>query len=211
MRIVDVEALHLRIPDIAEVADGTQDVLLVRVTSDSGLQGIGEVSSCPHRPTSARPSSRPRGLRSAGTGCGRSSWAINSTPSPISRRSGRRWATIYHQTNRYGRRGAAVHAISGVDLALWDLILGKHEGRPVYELLGGLVCPRVRAYASMLFGATPEATAALARGARADGLTACKFGWGPFGADPAVDIAHVRAARDALGPDIELMVDAGCK
>jgi L-rhamnonate dehydratase len=120
------------------------------------------------------------------------------------------WATMYHQTNRYGRRGAAVHAISGVDLALWDL-LGKHEGRPVYELLGGLVCPRVRAYASMLFGATPEATAALARGARADGLTACKFGWGPFGADPAVDIAHVRAARDALGPDIELMVDAGCK
>ena len=87
----------------------------------------------------------------------------------------RLWDKMYHQTNRYGRRGAAVHTISGVDLALWDL-LGKHLNQPVYELLGGLKRPRIRVYMSVLFEDTPEETAALATEARELGFTAVKFG-----------------------------------
>ena len=69
---------------------------------------------------------------------------------------------MYYETNRYGRRGAAIHAISGADIALWDL-KGKAEGKPVYELLGGAHRTTVRAYASVLFGDTPEQTSQLAR------------------------------------------------
>jgi L-alanine-DL-glutamate epimerase-like enolase superfamily enzyme len=120
----------------------------------------------------------------------------------------RLWQKMYYETNRYGRRGAAIHAISGADIALWD-IRGKAEGKPVYELLGGAKRTTVRAYASVLFGDTPDATAELARDFVELGLTAAKFGWGPFGKDPAVDLAHVAAAREVLGDERDLMVDAG--
>ncbi len=120
------------------------------------------------------------------------------------------WERMYYHTNRYGRRGAAIHAISGVDIALWDL-RGKALGQPIYQLWGRTEPARIRAYASYLFGATPDETRRLAGEAKTLGLSAAKFGWGPFGADPSVDLAHVRAAREGIGNDRELMVDAGCK
>ena len=61
---------------------------------------------------------------------------------------------------------------------------GKAEGKPVYELLGGAHRTTVRAYASVLFGDTPEDTAEAGPRVRRLGLTAAKFGWGPFGKDP---------------------------
>jgi L-alanine-DL-glutamate epimerase-like enolase superfamily enzyme len=97
-----------------------------------------------------------------------------------------------------------------VDIALWDLV-GKAQGKPVCELLGGGRGRLIRAYASFLFGETPDATAALARQAVEQGLTAVKFGWGPFGRDEETDVAHVLAARQGVGPWRDLMVDAGCK
>ncbi len=103
----------------------------------------------------------------------------------------------------------AIHAISGLDLALWDL-KGKAEGKPIHSLWGGAQREVIRAYASHLFGDTPEETAQRASEAVDLGLTAAKFGWGPFGSDPEVDVAHIEAARDVLGHDRELMVDAGC-
>jgi len=115
---------------------------------------------------------------------------------------------MYYQTNRYGRRGAAIHAISGADIALWDL-KGKIEGKPVFELLGGNYRDTVRGYMSVLFGDTPADTKKLAEEAVAHGFTAIKFGWGPLGQDPDVDCAHIRAAREVLGDDRDLMVDAG--
>jgi L-rhamnonate dehydratase len=79
----------------------------------------------------------------------------------------------------------------------------------VYQLLGGAYRKSVRGYASVLFGDTPEQTATLARQFVDLGLTAVKFGRGPFGKDPQSDVAQVQAARDALGGKCELMVDAG--
>src|SRR5262249_1883599 len=120
------------------------------------------------------------------------------------------WERMYFHTNRYGRRGIAIHAISGVDTALWDL-RGKALGQPVYKLLGGKDAGPIRAYASYLFGETPDETLRLAREARAVGLAAVKFGWGPFGQNAARDCEHLEAARLGVGDDCELMVDAGCK
>ena len=199
MKITAVEPIHLRVPVVDAIPDGTLDVLVVRIETDAGITGIGEVTSqsyvckaCFEAPRSA---ARRHGLTSILLG-----------ENPLEPE--RLWEKMYYETNRYGRRGAAIHAISGADIALWD-IKGKYEGRPVYELLGGPHRTTVRAYASVLFGDTPEETARLAREFVDLGLTAAKFGWGPFGRDPDFDVALVQAARGALGDDRELMVDAG--
>src|SRR4029078_9511676 len=94
-----------------------------------------------------------------------------------------------------GGQGVAIHAMSAVEIALWDIV-GKATGRPVYQLLGGGFRKKFRAYASILFGAPPEQTHALARRLVEQGYRAVKFGWGPMGQSEASDIAHVRAARE---------------
>jgi L-alanine-DL-glutamate epimerase-like enolase superfamily enzyme len=98
--------------------------------------------------------------------------------------------------------------MSGVEIALWDLF-GKATGRPVYQLLGGGFRKTFRAYASILFGESPEETEQTARKLAGQGFLAVKFGWGPMGQSEASDIAHVKAARRGLGDAVELMVDAG--
>jgi L-alanine-DL-glutamate epimerase-like enolase superfamily enzyme len=102
----------------------------------------------------------------------------------------------------------ADHTLSGVDMALWDL-LGKQRGEPTWRLLGWEKAYPKQAYASQLFGDTPETTFSLAQKVHAQGFTAAKFGWGPFGQDLAADEAHIRAAREGLGDDVRLLVDAG--
>ena len=107
-----------------------------------------------------------------------------------------------------GRGGSITHAISGIDIALWDL-LGKATGQPVGRLLGGRYRERVQPYASLLMDEPAPLRDHLQRVA-ADGFRAFKIGWGPFGRrDAATDEAIVRAAREAIGPDAKLMVDAG--
>lgn len=108
------------------------------------------------------------------------------------------WDDLYEASIPYGRRGIGVMALSGVDLALWDL-LGQATGQPVYELLGGLARPRVRAYAS---GSDPEWFAEL-------GFTAHKFShrWTGDPADYATAIASAEAARTHLGDDALVMAD----
>jgi L-alanine-DL-glutamate epimerase-like enolase superfamily enzyme len=107
-----------------------------------------------------------------------------------------------------GRGGSITHTISGIDIALWD-ILGKAAGQPVGRLLGGRYRDRVLPYASLLMedpGPLGETVARLV----ADGFRAIKIGWGPFGrVSAALDETIVRAAREAVGPDVLLMVDAG--
>lgn len=199
MKITEVEPIHLRVPVVEAIPDGTLDVLIVRIHTDEGITGIGEVTSqsyvckaCFEAPRSA---ARRHGLTSI---------LVGENPLDVERL----WEKMYYETNRYGRRGAAIHAISGADIALWD-IKGKHAGKPVYELLGGPQRTTVKAYASVLFGDTPEATAKLASEFVDLGLQAAKFGWGPFGRDPQLDLEHVAAAREVLGDERELMVDAG--
>ena len=210
MKITDVEAIHLRLPEVEEIADGTQDVLVVRIHTDAGITGIGEVSSQSYVAKAIfeapRSAARRHGLREILVG--QEAEDVEAL-----------WERMYHQTSRYGRRGAAVHAISGADIALWDL-RAKALEKPLGELWGGVGRDSIRAYASFLFGKSPPETEALACEAVEQGLSAVKFGWGPFGDDgddggdveasAARDIAHVEAARRGVGGDRELMVDAGC-
>jgi L-alanine-DL-glutamate epimerase-like enolase superfamily enzyme len=115
---------------------------------------------------------------------------------------------LHQNTFWQGRGGAITHTISGIDIALWDL-LGKATKQPVGRLLGGRYRERVRPYASLLMtepGPLAETLLAL----KAQGYRAYKIGWGPFGRrDAATDEAIVRAARKAIGDSNALMVDAG--
>jgi L-alanine-DL-glutamate epimerase-like enolase superfamily enzyme len=107
-----------------------------------------------------------------------------------------------------GRGGAITHTISGIDIALWDL-LGKAAGQPVGRLLGGRYRERVQPYASLLMD-EPSKLKEHLLSVKSQGFRAFKIGWGPFGRHSASrDEAIVRAAREAVGVDSRLMVDAG--
>jgi D-galactarolactone cycloisomerase len=115
---------------------------------------------------------------------------------------------LHQNTFWMGRGGTLTHTISGIDIALWD-ILGKVTGQPVGRLLGGRYRQRVRPYASILMK-QPEPLAEQLAQLKEQGFRAFKMGWGPFGrVSNGLDEAIVRAARDAIGPDCWLMVDAG--
>ena len=115
---------------------------------------------------------------------------------------------LHANTFWMGRGGTITHTISGIDIAMWD-ILGKTTGQPVGRLLGGCYRKSVRPYASLLMS-EPAAMAEPLIAAREQGFRAFKIGWGPFGRkSDAVDEQIVRAAREAVGSDALLMVDAG--
>jgi L-alanine-DL-glutamate epimerase-like enolase superfamily enzyme len=116
------------------------------------------------------------------------------------------WDRMYQASWYHGRRGPAIHAISGIDVALWD-IAGRAAGASVATLLGGRRRETVRAYASTLFRETPDLMRAAVARYREAGYTAIKFGWGPWGADPKKDYTLLAAARAEAGDDVALMVD----
>ena len=200
MKITDVEAIILRQPDVdVSKADGSQDALLIRVHTDEGIIGVGEVDSLPpvvKAVVDAPPSHAiASGLRAL---------LIGENPLEIDRL----WEKMYKGSIYYGRRGPAVHAMSGIDIALWD-IKGKALGQPVHRLLGGPHRPTIRAYASTLMPETPEEAGEVVAGLVGRDFTAIKLGWGPFGRNPELDVALVRAARQAAGETVELMLDIG--
>src|SRR4051794_29700507 len=115
---------------------------------------------------------------------------------------------LHQSTFWMGRGGSITHTISGIDIALWD-ILGKATGQPVGRLLGGRYRERVKPYASILMR-DPERMRDELLPIVEQGFRAFKIGWGPFGkVSRATDEAIVRAAREAIGRDSRLMVDAG--
>ena len=108
---------------------------------------------------------------------------------------------IQRATLVFGRRGLGMFALSGVELALWDLA-GQAQGLPVYALLGGLAQPRIPAYASLARFERPADVARAAAAAVAAGFRGVKL--------HQTDVASVEAARAAVGPDVALMLDVNC-
>ena len=201
MKISDVEAIVLRQPALNEgIADGSQDDLVVRVHTDAGLVGIGEVDSAPEvvKAVIEAPASHAiaSGLRHV---------LIGQDPLEIEQL----WDSMYRATIYFGRRGVALHALSGIDIALWD-IKGKALGKPVRELLGPVQRTRVRAYASTLMPDTEDdVVRSVSQLIDRYGFTAVKLGWGPLGQDPDHDVRLAKAARKAAGDNIDVLIDAG--
>ncbi len=118
------------------------------------------------------------------------------------------WHDLYETTAHAGTRGAAIHTISAIDIALHDL-MGRALGVPVHSLLGGSFRESVRVYASALMPETPEAVRRHVTAQVEKGHRALKLGWGPLGFDARRDVELVAAAREAAGPGVDVMIDIG--
>jgi L-rhamnonate dehydratase len=199
MKITDVEAIYVRLPEVKEQADSGQDAVIVKVYTDSGTTGIGEVDSAPLAVKGII-----EGPYSHTISQGLKHVLLGEDPFQTEYL----WQKMYDQNIYVGRRGIAIHAMAGIDLALWD-IKGKTLGLPVWKLLGGGFHSKIRCYASSLFGNTPAETAQLGRGLRDKGFNAVKFGWGPMGKSAEEDVALVAHARKGLGDSADLIIDAG--
>ena len=195
-RIEAVEAYPLRLP--AAVPGGRrEECFLLRIVSEDGLEGWGEAHGSPYlcRAVVEAPVTHvtAQGLRAILLG-------LDASDVPALRRR------MEKGTQWIGRDGAVMQTIAAAELALWDLA-GQRARLPVARLLGKTVRASVPCYASGKVAARPEATAARIAGERAQGFTAHKIGWPPFGESEAGDVAFVAAARAAAADGL-LMVDA---
>lgn len=209
MKITDVEFLVLKSEGLYNNPDGAEEPLgptymgLVKVTTDAGIAGYSDVETS--APVAKACVDAPKWSRDEGMEFmdGLRSLLIGENPLEVERL----WYRMYRGSIYYGRRGAAMQAISAIDIALWD-ICGKFYRQPVCVLLGGQWRTRVKAYGSTLFRPTPEAMREAVKAYLDQGFRAVKFGWGGFGNDPRMDVRLVEAARHTLG-DLDLMVDTG--
>jgi L-rhamnonate dehydratase len=201
MRITEIEVIELRVPGWdASSFDGSYDDCVIRVHTDEGIFGLGEVDSVPSviRAIIEAPASHTHAM-------GLKAVLLGQDPSDIRAL----WERMYDATSYHGRRGVVIHAISAIDLALWDL-RGKLLGRPVCELLGERRRERVLAYGTVYpLGDTPDAVRRNIDRGLALGLRAIKIVADPFW---RADLEHtarlIRTAREHVGPDVRLMVDA---
>jgi D-galactarolactone cycloisomerase len=168
----------------------TRTAMVVEIETDTGLTGWGECYG-PARMTAAVVQSV-------------APWLIGEDP----RRTDYLWQMIYARLRDHGQKGVVIEGLSGIDIALWD-IKGKHFDVPAHRLLGGPLRTDVQAYATGLYrrksGDPFRYLAEEAAGYVADGFKAVKLKVG-FGIEE--DAAVTRAVREAIGPDIALMVDA---
>ena len=215
MKITGVEATWLRVPIPPErqhVSDlgraATFDTALVRVDTDAGITGYGEAKVSAGSPGDYHGVVAIINQEFGPALVGQDPRSIN-----------RIWESLYSGTRAnyalarghvfpaMSRRGVSISAISGIDIALWD-ILGKSLNVPVWQLLGGRRSERMPAYASGGW-ANAAGIGEQLKGYLANGdFGAVKMRVGVFDGSPGASAERVQAAREALGPNIELMVDA---
>jgi L-rhamnonate dehydratase len=174
---------------------GTVSNVVVRVRTDDGLEGLGTV----------------------GVGSPAAKVVIDHHLAPLVVGQSAFdleliWERMFRSTINIGRKGLVLEAISGIDIALWDIV-GKATGQPVYNLLGGRTRSRIRAYVSQSYAkAELESVREEAARYRDEGFTALKmrFGYGPNDGEAGkrANYELVATVREAIGPDIDLMADA---
>ena len=200
MKIESVDLFYLRMPEVLDIGDGSQDSLLCRVSA-GGYVGWGEAVCSPLVGLSAwiTPLSH--------SGCHPVIESVLGAPlndpSDI--------AKVYQSVRKnsfYGLLQSDL-LISGIEIAMWDC-LGRAKSEPIWRLLGYEKSYPKLPYASVLFGDTAHETKQKALAMKQAGFKAVKFGWGPFGTTTVqADADHIFAARDGIGDDGYLMIDAG--
>jgi D-galactarolactone cycloisomerase len=194
MKITNVETIVINMPMKLDGAVPMQagqartsiDMLLVRIDTDAGISGWGEGFG--HR---IWPATRAAIDTLIGPMCvGRDATAINALIDELQR-----------NVHGVGRNGPAMYALSAIDIALWD-IAGKAANLPLYRLLGGSPRQDLPAYASLLRYSDPAVVARYTEQALQRGYRIIKL--------HQIDVASVKAARDAAGPDIAITIDTNC-
>jgi L-alanine-DL-glutamate epimerase-like enolase superfamily enzyme len=195
VRIREIQAIGLRgaTPEggwSAELQEDDSVHTLIIVRTDEGITGVGSVFT-----TGALVQAALEVLAPLYTG------ERADEPERVSEK-------LHQHTFWLGRGGSITHTISGIDIALWD-ILGQSTGQPIGRLLGGRYKERVQPYASLLMD-QPDPLRELLLSIKDTGFRAFKMGWGPFGrVSNQLDEAIVKTARNAVGENARLMVDAG--
>jgi len=201
MKITDIEVTELRVPGWeGSTFDGSYDNCVVRVHTDEGLTGIAEVDSVPSVIRAII-----EAKRSHTHAMGLKTVLLGRDPTEVESL----WDAMYDATSYYGRRGAVIHAISAIDIALWDL-RGKAQNKPLHSLMGQIKRERLLAYGTVYpLGDTPDAVRVnIDRGLKL-GLKAIKIVADPFWRDDLDLTAKlIRTAREHVGKDVRLMVDA---
>jgi len=198
MKIENIELFYLSMPKILDEADGSQDALIVKVEA-GGLTGWGECEASP--------------LTSiANFICPKSHSAAKPIKSSVINKNIDNLNDVRKIIDDVKHNSLMIaqtpHTFSGIEVALLDL-LAKKEKCPIYSLLGfSKTTPKI-AYASVLFGETPQETFEIGKNIKNKNFKAIKFGWQNFGADIKLDQDHMIAARDGIGKDLHLMIDVG--
>lgn len=201
MKIQDVEVICLRVPALDQECEWGEDAVLVKVTTDTGLVGWGESDSSPMVVKAA--------IEAPGSNLycyGLRELLLGENPLEIQKL----WDKMYWGSNYMGRRGAGIHAISAVDIALWD-IASQYYQTPLHTLLGGKYRDKIRAYGTFIPADTPDENRVIARTFKEEGFTSLKFGGGILGDDDNTDYEIVKAVREELGDDFELQIDLASK
>ena len=199
MRITEIICQLLRVPSVQQKTASSQDAVLVRIRTDTGLEGIGEADSSPEVVQAIIDAPFSHNIA-----CGLRELLLDENPLETERL----WQKMYRRTMYFGRQSVGITAMSAVDMALWDL-KGKHFDEPIHRLLGGKQHSQIKAYASILFGTDGSETKEIGQRWRQAGYQAVKFGWEPMGRSEEVDMDLVRGAREGVG-DGTLLIDAGC-
>jgi L-rhamnonate dehydratase len=199
MKITHVICQVLRVGKVAAKTASCQDAVLVRVRADDGTEGIGEADSSPEVVKAIVDAPFSHNIA-----CGLRELLIGENPLETERL----WQKMLAGTVYFGRTSVTITAMSAVDMALWDL-KGKHFGEPIHRLLGGKRHDAFPAYASILFGRDGKETTDIGRRWRQAGYRAVKFGWEPMGKSEALDLELVRGARQGIGDEATLLIDAG--
>jgi L-alanine-DL-glutamate epimerase-like enolase superfamily enzyme len=198
MKIENIELFYLSMPVILDIADGSQDALIVKVEG-GGLTGWGECEASP--------------LTSiANFICPKSHSAANPIRNTIlgsSINNLKDLKSIIHNVKQKSLMIAQTpHTFSGIEVAILDLLAKKNQV-PIYELIGYKKSHPKIAYASVLFGNTPQETLKIANEIKKQNFKAVKFGWQDFGLELNKDEEHLMAAREGLDKELMLMVDVG--
>src|SRR5687768_14689913 len=189
MKITHIICQILRVRSVEKKTASSQDIVLVRVRTDDGLEGIGEADASPEviKAIIDAPYSHT-------IACGLREILIGENPLETERL----WQKMYRRTMYFGRTSVTICAMSAVDMALWDL-KGKHFHEPIHRLLGGKQHDRIKAYASVLFGRDGRQTKEIGRHWVERGYHAVKFGWEPMGQSESLDMELVEGAREGIG------------
>lgn len=198
MKIVNVEAFGLRVPPAGTYCEWGWAASLIKITTDEGIVGWGESDTNPEL-------FRTLVNMNNSNGCSYGLKEILMGENPLD--VGRLWNKMFFYTNHHGRVGAAIHAISAADMALWD-IAGKYYNVPVYQLLGGKYRDSIRSYGTIVPYDEHEKTAETAKKAVAQcGYSLIKISGGKFGTSEKFDVDCIRAVREAVGDDVEVAID----
>ena len=196
MKITGIETIEVRIPYTAGSASQTSawggkewltaDALLVKVATDAGITGWGEAFGYNVIPATKV--------------------IVNELIAPICIGAdaddiGSLMLDLQRKLHIFGRGGPVIYAMSGLDIALWD-IAGKAAGQPLYQLLGGKRCDQVNAYASLVRYSEPHQVAANVARACNQGFKNIKL--------HEITVPAVAAAREAAGPEVAIMLDVNC-